>query len=61
MFTGLVSDLGRITGAQRSADGVRLTVDSELASELAAGRLGRRQRRLPDRDGGRRRLVRQPT
>ena len=37
MFTGLVSDLGRITGAQRSADGVRLTVDSELASELGAG------------------------
>ncbi len=37
MFTGLVSDLGRITGARRSADGVRLTVDSELASELGAG------------------------
>lgn len=37
MFTGLVSDLGLISGAQRSADGVRLTVDCELAAELRTG------------------------
>ena len=37
MFTGLVSDLGRISGARRSDDGVRLTVDCGLSSELGAG------------------------
>jgi riboflavin synthase len=37
MFTGVVQDLGRITGAERSADGVRLTVDSALAAELREG------------------------
>ena len=37
MFTGLVSDLGRITSAERSADGVRLTVDCGLTSDLHPG------------------------
>ena len=37
MFTGLVSDLGRITRAERSADGVRLTVDCGLTSDLHPG------------------------
>jgi riboflavin synthase len=37
MFTGLVSDLGRITRAQRSGDGVRLTVECALTPELRVG------------------------
>lgn len=37
MFTGLVADLGRIARAQRSEDGVRLTVESGLSSEIHAG------------------------
>jgi riboflavin synthase len=37
VFTGLVQDLGRVVQARRSDDGVRLTVDSELAGELKAG------------------------
>jgi riboflavin synthase len=37
MFTGLVQDVGRISLAERSADGVRLTVDSRLAGELSEG------------------------
>lgn len=37
MFTGLVADLGRIADAQRSGDGVRLTITSRLASELGEG------------------------
>ncbi len=37
MFTGLVGDLGRISRAQRSAQGVRLTVESGLARELSEG------------------------
>jgi riboflavin synthase len=37
VFTGLVSDLGRITRAERSADGVRLTVDCGLTSDLHPG------------------------
>ena len=37
MFTGLVADLGRVTGVERSADGVRLTVASALTDELAEG------------------------
>jgi riboflavin synthase len=37
MFTGLVADLGRIAQTDRSDDGVRLTVDSALAGELAEG------------------------
>jgi len=37
MFTGLVQDLGRIEHAERSGDGVRLTIATTLAGELAAG------------------------
>lgn len=37
MFTGLVQDLGRIESAERSADGVRLTIATRLARELAQG------------------------
>jgi riboflavin synthase len=37
MFTGLIADLGEIVGAERSADGVRLTVASRLAPKLAEG------------------------
>jgi len=37
MFTGLVQDLGRIEHAEHSGDGVRLTIASRLAGELAAG------------------------
>ena len=37
MFTGLIADLGKIVGAERSAEGVRLTVASRLADDLAEG------------------------
>lgn len=37
MFTGLVADLGEITGVERSADGVLLHVSSRLAAELSEG------------------------
>jgi riboflavin synthase len=37
VFTGLVSDLGRITRVERSTDGVRLTVDCGLTSDLRVG------------------------
>jgi riboflavin synthase len=37
MFTGLVSDLGEITGIDRSADGVRLRVASRLVGEIDEG------------------------
>jgi len=37
MFTGLVQDLGRIAQAQRSAQGLLLTVESGLAGELSEG------------------------
>ena len=37
MFTGLVADLGRVSGVERSSDGVVLTVESRLAGELATG------------------------
>jgi riboflavin synthase len=37
LFTGLVADLGEITGVERSADGVRLQVSSRLAEELGEG------------------------
>jgi riboflavin synthase len=36
-FTGLIADLGEITELESSADGVRLTVSSALASELHEG------------------------
>jgi riboflavin synthase len=37
LFTGLVADLGEITGVERSAEGVRLQVSSRLADELTVG------------------------
>jgi riboflavin synthase len=37
MFTGLVQDLGRVAAAERSSDGVRLTVATALAAELGNG------------------------
>ena len=37
MFTGLVADLGTVTSAERSADGVRHTVTTQLAAQLGAG------------------------
>jgi riboflavin synthase len=37
VFTGLVSDLGRVVSLERSLDGVRLTVASALAGELSEG------------------------
>ena len=37
MFTGLVADLGRVTAADASGDGVRLTVETGLAGSLSEG------------------------
>jgi riboflavin synthase len=37
MFTGLIADLGEIVDARHSGEGVRLTVASALAGELAEG------------------------
>jgi riboflavin synthase len=37
VFTGLVAGRGHITAAARSDDGVRLTVETSLADELALG------------------------
>jgi riboflavin synthase len=37
LFTGLVSDLGRVISAARSDDGVRLAVATPLAGELSDG------------------------
>jgi riboflavin synthase len=37
VFTGLVSGLGEVVRAQRSQDGVRITVASSLAGELREG------------------------
>jgi riboflavin synthase len=37
LFTGLVQDLGRISSAERSDEGARLTVESALVGELAEG------------------------
>ncbi|HEY2441233.1 MAG TPA: riboflavin synthase [Solirubrobacteraceae bacterium] len=37
MFTGLIQDLGRVRDIDRGEDGVTLTVDSRLASQLALG------------------------
>ena len=37
MFTGLVADLGSVEGVDAGADGVRLTVRTALAAELAEG------------------------
>ena len=40
----------RSSAIERDDAGARLAIAAELAAELAAGRLGRRLRRLPDRD-----------
>lgn len=37
MFTGLIAALGRVESVERSGDGARLTVTTELARELATG------------------------
>jgi riboflavin synthase len=37
VFTGLVADLGHVARVDRTADGVRLTVESPLARELGEG------------------------
>ena len=37
MFTGLVADLGRVREVERDSDGVRITIDSRLAGQLALG------------------------
>jgi riboflavin synthase len=37
VFTGLVADLGHVARVDRTADGVRLTVESPLARELGQG------------------------
>jgi riboflavin synthase len=37
VFTGLVAELGRVADVDRTADGARVTVDAELAKELAPG------------------------
>ena len=37
MFTGLVQDLGTIARADRSDDGARVTIETELAGELHEG------------------------
>lgn len=37
MFTGLVADLGTVTGVAATADGVRLTLTTTLAGELGEG------------------------
>jgi riboflavin synthase len=37
MFTGLVAEVGELTGIERTDAGARLVVAAELASELAAG------------------------
>jgi riboflavin synthase len=37
VFTGLIQGLGRIAEVTRSDDGVRLSVDSTLAAQLASG------------------------
>ena len=37
MFTGLIEDIGTVESVERTADGARLRVTSQLASELALG------------------------
>jgi riboflavin synthase len=37
VFTGLVADLGEVTGVERGADGVRLRISTELVAEIAEG------------------------
>jgi riboflavin synthase len=37
MFTGLVQDLGRVAASESSGDGLRITIETPLASELGPG------------------------
>jgi riboflavin synthase len=37
MFTGLIAALGRVSAVERSPDGARLRIESELAGELGEG------------------------
>jgi riboflavin synthase len=37
MFTGLIAALGRVSAVERSSDGARLRIESELAGELGEG------------------------
>jgi riboflavin synthase len=37
MFTGLVADLGRVAGIDRSGDGARVRIETALADQLQAG------------------------
>jgi riboflavin synthase len=37
MFTGLIADVGTVTGLERSEGGARLQVTTRLAAEIAAG------------------------
>jgi riboflavin synthase len=37
VFTGLVQDLGRVAASESSDDGLRITIDTALASELKPG------------------------
>ena len=37
MFTGLVADLGTVSGAERTGGGVRITIETNLTAELAEG------------------------
>ena len=53
VFTGLVQDLGTVDGGRRRRRRrARSRVRTRLAGRARRGRLGGRQRRLPDRDGG---------
>ena len=37
MFTGLIEELGRVSGIERSADGATVRIETRLASELSDG------------------------
>jgi riboflavin synthase len=37
MFTGLIAELGRVAGVERSVDGVRVRIEASSASELRDG------------------------
>jgi riboflavin synthase len=37
MFTGLIQELGTVTGVERSDDGARISIEAELAGELREG------------------------
>ena len=58
MFTGLVADLGRVAALERDADGAALAIATRAGRRAARGRLGGRQRRVPDGDRDRRRRLR---